>query len=166
MNKPVVHIYRGIPGSGKTTAIKLLKDSLQLPDETDCAFSADDFWINHATGAYEFDPKRIGEAHAWCFRQFIEALECLEDFPQDSDEHPQHLFVDNTNIRAWEISPYVQAANAYGWDHEIVTVHCNPKIAHARNVHQVPLAVVWAMHVKLLTEELPPHWKQTITFGD
>ena len=157
MSKPTVHIYRGIPGSGKTTTMKLIKGSLQLPDVTDCAFSADDFWINHATGAYEFDPKRIGEAHAWCFREFLNSLIL---------KHLDHLFVDNTNIKAWEIAPYVQAANAYGWDHEIITVHCNPKIAFARNVHQVPLTVVWAMHVKLLTEELPPHWKQTIIFGD
>ena len=158
MNKPTVHIMRGIPGSGKSTLVQ--RNLLQLGLIGSCTqplFSADDFWINHATGAYEFDPKRIGEAHAWCFREFLGAL---------IHAHLDHLFVDNTNIRAWEIAPYLQAANAYGWDHEITTIHCNPRTAFARNVHQVPLTVIWAMHARLLTEELPPHWKQSIIFGD
>lgn len=167
MNKPTVQIYRGIPRSGKSTLIhrEIVRSvNAGKRPSSSVVFSADDFWINIKTEAYEFDPKRIGEAHAWCFREFLNTLETLGGY--SGDYVPDYLFIDNTSIRAYEIAPYIQAANAYGLKHEIVTVLCDPAMATSRNIHGVPAHVIWDMHRRLLTEELPPFWVQKVILNN
>ncbi len=77
---------------------------------------------------------------------------------------PKLYVIDNTSISAWEIAPYILAASAFGLDHEIVTIACNPDVAAARNIHGVPAQVVWDMHRRLLTESLPPFWNHKVIF--
>ena len=148
----MIRIYRGIPGSGKSW------QAANWPTKNRVIVcSADNFFIDFR-GSYIYDPKRIGEAHAQCFRHFLETLNAL--IP------PDNIAVDNTNIMAWEIAPYVAAANAYGIECEIVKVLCPFEIAAARNVHKVPAEIVWNMHQRLHTEILPPFWKHVVIYHD
>jgi hypothetical protein len=68
------------------------------------------------------------------------------------------LIVDNTNARAWEISPYVQLANAYGHAHCIVYIPCEPEAAYKRCIHKVPFSKILQMHATMQTEHLPVTW--------
>ena len=144
----MIRIFRGIPGSGKSWQVTNWTRKSQV-----VVCSADNFFTD-VFGKYNYDPKRIGLAHAWCFRNFLNALNA----PIPSE----NIAVDNTNIAAWEIAPYVAVANTYEIECEIVTVLCPFEIAVACNVHKVPSEIIWDMHRRLQTETLPPFWKHTV----
>lgn len=59
----MVYIVRGLPGSGKSTFAKTLAKSLNIP-----FWEADQFF--YKDGQYNFDPTKLGEAHAQCFENF------------------------------------------------------------------------------------------------
>lgn len=145
---------RGIPGSGKSTW-RTKQPQLLRTKYVVC--SADDY--HYIDGVYRFDPLKAGEAHSQCLRKF---LSCAT-----SPECPiETLFVDNTNLTAWEISSYYSAALAYGHEVEIVRVHCDFKTAARRQLHAVPLDKLAYMHSVLITERLPPHWKERIVLPE
>jgi AAA domain len=144
-----VILLSGISGVGKSHCAELLLNQSQ-----GLKVSADHYFLTH--GEYRFDPYKLGEAHAQCFRQFIE-------FCQKSDL--SQIIVDNTNLTAWELAPYVLAAEAYGWDSEIITLVCKQEadleLCALRNIHQVSLQSLRRQQEKLLRRELPSHWKQS-----
>jgi predicted kinase len=135
-----VTIYSGIPGSGKSTIA-----ARRHPNGVFC--SADDYFIKD--GVYRFDADKIGDAHSWCLRQFLDAL----------DYEKPDIVVDNTNTTPVEIAPYAALGIAFGYDVEVVTVTCDPHVAAMRNVHGVPRHVVEAMHKRLGHRHLPGWWK-------
>jgi predicted kinase len=135
MNK--VYILSGIPGSGKST---------YAANSPGYAVSADDYFTKG--GEYVFDHKKLKEAHAECFRNFIQQIE----------EYPGIVIVDNTNTTVEEISPYVLGASAFGYEHEIITFLCDPKVAAERNKHNVPLKSIERMASRLAHRKLPAHW--------
>ena len=147
--KRKVYLFRGIPGAGKGFTIKKLQKTKNLS-----IYSADFFFEEN--GVYKFDHTKLRDAHSFCFKSYL--ADCY-DLLRTGD-----IVVDNTNIRAWEIAPYIQVANAYGLDHEIITVWCNPIVAAKRNVHGVPADKVLSMYQALLKEELPPMWKYKIVY--
>ena len=155
--KPLVILMRGLPGCGKSHYIetKLRNSVLTLPNLE--VFSADHFFM--VDGEYKFDPKNIGQAHASCFRTYLEFL-----YDMDIMELPEYVVIDNTNISAYEMSPYIQAANAYGLDHMITTLWYNPTLAAQRNIHGVPSHTIFAMYQRLLKEELPTFWKHRVIY--
>jgi predicted kinase len=140
MNQVIV--LRGLPGSGKSTLIER-----EFPKAV--VVSADHFFINLA-GKYCFDPSKIGEAHAACFRRYILLLQTIK---------PELVIVDNTNTSEVEIAPYMLGAAAFEYEAKVVTVSCDPKVAAARNTHGVPEEVVLKMNVSL-QKPLPPWWVQ------
>lgn len=139
-------ILRGIPGSGKSTLARRL-----LGDATAIIASADDLFVGHDR-VYRFDPARIGEAHGACFRRAVDAMRLGADV----------VVIDNTNITAVEVAPYVLAAQAYGYEHEIVTVQCGVALAAERNIHGVPLERVAAMAAALDRETMMPWWNHRV----
>lgn len=146
-----VIILSGISGAGKSTYIKK-----NHPNAIVC--SADDFFM--IDGEYRFDPTKLGQAHATCFRKYLNQL----SFATGYSPHSEDIVVDNTNTTAMEISPYVLAAEAYGVEYEIVTLVVDPSIATKRNVHKVPEKTVFAMAKKLAGRILPPWWNhKTVT---
>src|SRR5262249_48390657 len=124
---------RGIPGPGKSRYARE-----QFGPAT-TILSAADFW-SRETETHPFDPERIGEAHAWNFRRFLDLLAGEADGrrtpPLDT------VVIDDTNIRMFELTPSLLAAAAYGVQAEIVPFWCAPAVAARRNVHGVPAATV------------------------
>jgi predicted kinase len=138
-----VYIMRGLPGCGKSTWIKS-----RLP-VTVKVVSADHFHTG-ADGVYRYDPKKAGEAHGDCLREFTRAL--------NNKDTIQNLVVDNTNTSIGEIAPYVALALAFGVEHEIIYLPCSVEKSIARNVHAVPHGTILEMNRRLFAESLPPHW--------
>jgi len=145
---------RGLPGAGKSTWV--LENH---PDARVC--SADSFFIDEK-GIYRFDGSLIPEAHASCLREFTKMLLSMETGEAD---YPETLVVDNTAIRAWEISPYYSLGEAFGHEVKIVHVRCDAETAHCRNIHGVPLEQVERMDDGLSCEQLPAFWTVEIVSG-
>lgn len=128
----------GAPGSGKSfLAAKLAKEN------NGKVFTTDDFFM--VNGEYKWDGSYISAAHKWNFGEFAKAMFNGEQF----------LIVANTNLKAWEMMPYVELAVAHGYEFEIV----EPKTKWAkdaeecskRNTHGVPLATI----ERMLAEKQP-----------
>lgn len=138
-----VTIVSGVSGSGKSTFVRSIRGA--------AVFSADDYFYD-AKGQYNFDPSKLGEAHGVTFRLFVEALQAK--IP--------NVVVDNTNTTTMEISPYVLASQAFGYDCRIVTVMVPEDrlhVAAARNRHGVPIEGVRSQFDRIQSRELPPWWK-------
>ena len=147
-----VIIMRGISGAGKSWYVKnRLKGDLAV-------VSADHFFYNE--GVYMFNPARLGEAHAQCFRSFMLKLAQKSEYPRRT------LVVDNTNIATHEIAPYYMAATAEGVDVEIVTLKIDPQKAFNRNQHGLTTSQIWRQ-ARLIEEQtgfMPHYWRHTVEF--
>ena len=109
--KLTIFIYRGLPGSGKTTEAK--KTGLPV-------FEADEFFM--VSGEYKFSPRNIGDAHDWCQAQVKRSL-----------FQGQSCCVSNTSTRRWEVAQYQQIADMFGAD--LVVYVCTGEF---ENTHGVP----------------------------
>jgi len=114
-------LYRGLPGSGKTTAAKLSG----LP-----VVEADDFFTVH--GVYLFDKRRISDAHEWCKATAKRHLFCGAS-----------IAVANTATRRWEVAEYQKIADQYGAEFRVVV--CSGKW---ENCHGVPDEIVKRMKAR------------------
>jgi predicted kinase len=135
-----VIILSGVSGAGKSSVAAGIEGIL--------AVSADHYFM--AEGEYRFDSSKLGEAHGFCFREFVRLLQA-----------GRSVVVDNTNTTAIEIAPYVLGAQAYGYECRIVTVvvpESRLHIAAQRNRHGVSLDVIRAQFDRLQRRELPPWW--------
>lgn len=135
-----VIILSGIPGAGKST----------LARKFDFVVSADDYFIGKP-----FDPSKLSEAHALCFKNFLSALSGLLPV----------IVVDNTNLNVWEISPYMLAAAAYGVEAKVVRISCGFEEAFKRQIHDVPRVTLARMHVQFLKRDVLPWWKVSDYLG-
>jgi predicted kinase len=90
----ILYLFRGIPGSGKTTAAK----SLGL-----MTFEADQFFMED--GEYKFDPTKLRETHQWCKDQVEYVM--INGMPK--------VAVSNTFTQEWEMTPYFELASKYGY---------------------------------------------------
>lgn len=158
-----VFLLSGVAGAGKSLVAHRL--------ENECGatvFSADRFPRFHVTGRYVFVPEVIGEAHAWCIRQFTNFIIEGYDLEQSGGALVGNRIavVDNTNTAIAEIAPYAAVAAAYRWDVEIFTMLVDPLEAWRRNVHGVPLTAVFEQHKRLLARDLPPWWNHTVVAND
>jgi len=113
-------ILRGLSGAGKSTWAHAQEGAFIC--------SADDTHINPDTGAYEFDPTRLPEAHNACFVKAWDA--CHRGEPL--------VVIDNTSVTRAEYTPYVMMATAHGYAVELVVVDTPCGVAFTRNTHGVP----------------------------
>ena len=110
-----VVIIRGLPGSGKSTMAKELAEITgMLHVETDMYFEKN--------GDYNFNPKLLPEAHAWCQEEARKAL-----------KSGKGVIVSNTFTRVWEFQPYIDMAKEFGVPCQVITAKGN-----FQNVHGVP----------------------------
>ncbi len=157
MNKIV--IFRAVSGAGKSTAALALQAKLNAANKLCPIVSADYTFLQD--GVYKFEASRLGEAHGACFRDAITLVRSWHNNELDN----RTLIIDNTNISVAEIAPYVALAQAYGCDHEIITILVDPATAALRNVHGVPFDRVMAMHDAMLSTTLMPWWIHTQVTG-
>jgi hypothetical protein len=135
-DQPTVFILRGLPGSGKSS---LAREACGKSYKRNAICSADSFFIKNEE--YIFDRPRIGEAHCWCLRNFIQNAHPGNDI--------NSIFLDNTNTSLWEFSHYVKIAEAYYYKTVIITLNCSPETSLARNIHNVPEKTIQNMYKRL-----------------
>jgi predicted kinase len=121
-------IMRGLPGSGKSSVVKLLTTG-HPAEGVIC--SADHYF--EKDGEYRFDPKLLGKAHAASLKLAQDAMGAGVPL----------VIVDNTNTQRWEFEKYVEAAKEYGYViHELTigrpTHPSEVEKCSARNTHGVP----------------------------
>ncbi|NXJ02968.1 N4BP2 protein, partial [Psophia crepitans] len=121
----VLVLLRGVPGSGKSyLARTLLEDN-----PGGIILSTDDYFYKH--GQYHYDPNCLGEAHDWNRKRAKEAFE-MRISP---------IIIDNTNIEAWEMKPYVTLAQQFKYKvmfrEPDTWWKFKPKELERRNIHGV-----------------------------
>ncbi|XP_042663696.1 NEDD4-binding protein 2 isoform X2 [Tyto alba] len=121
----VLVLLRGVPGSGKSyLARTLLEDN-----PGGIILSTDDYFYKH--GQYHYDPDCLGEAHDWNRKRAKEAFE-IRISP---------IIIDNTNIQAWEMKPYVTLAQQFKYKvmfrEPDTWWKFKPKELERRNIHGV-----------------------------
>jgi hypothetical protein len=73
------------------------------------------------------------------------------------------IVVDNTNLSAYEIAPYILGANAFDLAPEIITMDCRNSAEWfaKRNTHNVPVEAIRKQLERLAKRVLPSYWKNT-----
>jgi hypothetical protein len=107
-------LFRGLPGSGKSS----LSESL-----CKVVYSADMFF--EQDGNYNFDPTKLPDAHKWC-KSKVEDLMVAEI---------ENIGVANTFTTDWEMEPYFELAEDYGY--RISTIIVENRHG-STNIHGVP----------------------------
>jgi predicted kinase len=134
---PSLVLVRGVPGAGKNTwASEVLVWYSVL--------SADMFFEKPAPGGgtiYDFDRRKLPQAHAWCQAETRRLLQEGKD-----------VAVCNTFTQTWEMASYREIAEQTGATLNIVEMH-----TQFGNIHGVPPAAVAAM--KRRWEEVPADWQ-------
>lgn len=129
----MVFIMRGLPGSGKTTLAKQLKNSFSESAEI---VSADSFFV--VDGQYEFKAELLSKAHQVCKERFIYFL-----------KSGKSVIVDNTNSRRWEFEHYLQQAEVLKIPVAIVYPSTpwawNPTKCAEKTTHNVPIQSIVSM---------------------
>jgi len=114
-----LYIVRGLPGSGKTTFAKTLGG---------VHFEADQYFM--VDGEYKFDVTKLKNAHSWCQTQVSNAM--LLNYTANINNV---IVVSNTFTQEWEMTPYVEMANEWGYTVFIIIVENRHG---GKNVHGVP----------------------------
>ena len=112
---------QGLPGSGKSTRAKELKDEI---GENAVICSTDDYFM--VGGVYKFNPDMLRAYHGL-------NLERAKDLLNEG----KTVIVDNTNIETWECSRYVHHAVTMGIEIGFVRTTGNFQSTH--NVPQYKL---------------------------
>jgi len=110
-SRPIMSIFRGLSGSGKSTkASSLDYDYVE----------ADMFFTKN--GKYNYDNKKIKDAHVWC-------QSVVKYYLQQG----KSIAVSNTFTTIKEIDTYVKIAEVYNG--EIQIIECSGKF---KNIHDIP----------------------------
>lgn len=124
-------VFRGLPGSGKSTKAKKLQESLIKLGNTVAYYEADMYWMNE-NGEYCFDPKRVGDAHVWCRNKVREAFKNCDV-----------VIVANTNLTKREMDIWEQIA---------ISEKAKMEVFHMKNnfgsIHGVPESTIEKMRAK------------------
>ena len=121
-------ILRGLPGSGKSTLANDLCNATD--DKVSSHFETDmHFMVN---GKYIFDRSKLGEYHQKTIQQVEEVMK--------NPKHNERIIVSNTFTQRWEMKPYIDLANKYGYKVQEITVK-----ADFGSVHNVPPEAIQRM---------------------
>ncbi|XP_066950247.1 2',3'-cyclic-nucleotide 3'-phosphodiesterase-like isoform X2 [Macrobrachium rosenbergii] len=90
-------ILKGLPGSGKST----LAENIKKVYENAVVCSADHFFM--VDGQYNFNPQKLKDAHGNCQKKAVQAAK----------RNCSVIIIDNTNIKNWESSVYLQMCKKY-----------------------------------------------------
>jgi len=124
-NSLTMFILRGLPGSGKSTVVRKLKEV--YPEASVC--SADEYFLS--MGVYEYDKTKLKDAHVFSQNKAEEQCKSLVNT----------VIVDNTNVKKWEIVPYLKIASSKGYTVVIVEPKTpwkfDPDELVTKNLHNV-----------------------------
>lgn len=100
-------LLRGLPGSGKSTLAKSLASGAgSVHFEADMYFMKD--------GNYNFDASELKNAHNWCRNEVEYAMQFgYRGNPVNSPL--AKIIVSNTFTQEWEMKPYFEMAEKYGY---------------------------------------------------
>ena len=101
-------LLRGLPGAGKSSLAKSLgagSGSMHL--------EADMYFVD-SKGKYKFDATQLKQAHAWC-QDTVEYAMVYGIRGHFIKEPLQRIVVSNTFTQAWEMQPYFDIAEKYGY---------------------------------------------------
>jgi NEDD4-binding protein 2 len=123
----VMYLLRGISGSGKSTlARSVVKGGVVL--------AGDDYFMKD--GQYVHSVAKLPESKRWNRRRAVRAL----------DRGTSPVIIDNTHTRAFEMTPYVQAALKRGYKVRILESNTpwrfDAEVLARRNTHGTPLRVI------------------------
>lgn len=142
-------ITQGLPGSGKSSWVRELMVAPEWFNKRTVIAEADHFHMKG--GKYKFDVKNASNAHLFCWQLFDDSCR----------ERADLVACANTNTQLWEMSPYVMAAKASGYEVEFHTFECSVETSVRRNLHGVPRDVIVRMAERM--EKPLPFWgKHTI----
>lgn len=110
-------ILRGLPGAGKSTFARKLRER---GDDGWFVVSADDFFI--INGEYKYNKNFIRHAHEYCRAKTVQLL-----------LSGRSVIVDNTNTQIREMEPYFSLKNLLDLDIIVTEVSGNYK-----SIHSVP----------------------------
>jgi predicted kinase len=117
MDKQLI-LFRGLPGSGKSSLAHALSPVVM---------SADDYFEDFVDGqlVYNFDPSKLREAHEWCQKHIGLHMELGKPV----------VAVANTFTQEWEMEVYF--AMAKKWGYRVSTVIVENRHG-GTNIHGVP----------------------------
>ncbi|XP_008274867.1 breast cancer type 2 susceptibility protein [Stegastes partitus] len=122
----VLILMRGLPGSGKSTMARELLST----GPSGIILSTDDYFAYK--DGYHYEPGLLGKAHEWNQRRAKDALH----------DGRSPIIIDNTNIQAWEMKPYVKMALERGYKVDFCEPDTrwkfDPYELEKRNKHGVP----------------------------
>lgn len=119
----VLYLLRGIPGAGKSSFANDVWSPFVI-------FEADKFWYDKE-GNYNFDIKRLHEAHKWC----QDRVESAMKDNQKNENFYTEIVVSNTNTTEKELAPYIALAEKY--DYRVVSLIVENRHGN-KSVHNVP----------------------------
>lgn len=121
----MVMILRAVSGSGKSTFAESIK--YLAGDECEIA-TADDYFIDKE-GNYNFDVRKLGEAHRVCREKFEEALK----------QNKKRVICANTNTDDKTVNLYIDLAKKYGYPYVVLVVEKRHDFDNCHNVPQEAL---------------------------
>lgn len=132
-NASVLVLLRGVPGSGKSS----LARELLSTGPNGVVLSTDDYFFQD--NRYAFDSALLGDAHDWNQKRAEQAM--LDGCSP--------VIIDNTNVKAWEMKPYVELAIENGYRVDFLEPDTrwkyDPAQLEKRNKHGVPRETIAKM---------------------
>ena len=119
-------LVRGVSGSGKTTFTSHLNGYILSTD--------DHFYVD---GVYTFNPDKLSEYHQKTINQVEKLMKNWEDFYHDTDN--SNIVVHNTFTQEWEMEPYLDLADKYGF--KIFTIIVEKRHKNDSK-HNVPFEII------------------------
>lgn len=117
-------LVRGLPGSGKSTWCKG-----HYPVDY---YETDMYW-ERPDGTYDFNPRLLRQAHEWC-QQWVDT--CMDD-------EFLSVVVANTFTQLWEMQPYLDMAETYGYEVEV-----RKMVGNHGSIHNVPQDTIDKMQAR------------------
>ena len=122
-----VFIMRGLQGSGKSYFARRCAENTQKVTGANSwvICSADEYFERNGR-EYGFSPSELADAHMFCRKSFINAL----------NTDTQFIIVDNTNSKTWEYLIYERIAKICGYLTHVIEIACKDEETVAKFIER------------------------------